>query len=247
MIQISDRLKSIAEMVTEGNTLADVGCDHAFLAIWLIQNEKIPSAVVSDVREGPLSRAIGHVKEAGLTDRIEARLSDGLSAFSPGEAESLVIAGMGGPLMEKILSGRREVRDSFRELILQPQSDVPHFRRYLMQEGFSIVEEKMVEEEGKFYPMMRAVPSGASVAADKEPWQDVEVQYGRFLLKDRSPVLKRFLDWKYRQLEQILLHLSEVQGIAAEQRKSEIRQEMREIRTAKRYYGEMEDEETGVY
>ena len=95
--------------------------------------------------------------------------------------------------------------------------------------------------------MMRAVPSGASAAADKEPWQDVEVQYGRLLLKDRSPVLKRFLDWKYRQLEQILLHLSEVQGIAAEQRKSEIRQEMREIRTAKRYYGEMEDEETGVY
>ena len=245
MIQISERLKTIAGMVTAGNSLADVGCDHAFLAIWLIQNERIPSAIVSDVREGPLSRARAHVEEAGFTDRIEARLSDGLSAFSPGEAESLVIAGMGGPLMEKILSGKKEVRDSFRELILQPQSDIPHFRRYLMEEGFSIVEEEMVEEEGKFYPMMRAVPSGISKEA--EAWQSVEIQYGRFLLRKRSPVLKRFLDWKYRQLEQILLHLSEVRGTAAENRKSEILQEMQEIRTAKRFYGETEDEETGVY
>ena len=157
-MQLSLRLSAIADMVTEGNRLVDVGCDHGYLPVYLIQQKKIPSAIAMDVRKGPLSMAQEHIRQFGLEEYIQTRLSDGLAALRAGEGDSLVIAGMGGPLMERILTDGKSVRDSFSELILQPQSDIPHFRRFIQSEGWEIVEEKMVEEDGKFYPMMRVVP-----------------------------------------------------------------------------------------
>ena len=156
-MQLSLRLSAIADMVTEGNRLVDVGCDHGYLPVYLIQQKKIPSAIAMDVRKGPLSRAQEHIRQFGLEEYIQTRLSDGLAALKAGEGDTLVIAGMGGPLMERILTDSKSVRDSFSELILQPQSDIPHFRRFIQSEGWEIVEEKMVEEDGKFYPMMRVV------------------------------------------------------------------------------------------
>ena len=156
-MQLSLRLSAIADMVTTGNRLVDVGCDHGYLPVYLIQQKKIPSAIAMDVRKGPLSRAKEHIRQYGLEEYIQTRLSDGLENLKAGEGDTLVIAGMGGPLMERILTDGQSVRDSFSEMILQPQSDIPHFRRFIQSQGFQIVEEKMVEEEGKFYPMMRVV------------------------------------------------------------------------------------------
>ena len=113
---------------------------------------KIPGAIAMDVRKGPLSRAQEHISQYGLDAYIETRLSDGLEALKPGEGDTLVIAGMGGPLMERILTDGAEVRESFREMILQPQSDIPHFRRFVRKIGWQITEEEMVLEDGKFYP-----------------------------------------------------------------------------------------------
>ena len=101
-MQLSLRLTAIAEMVTEGNRLVDVGCDHGYLPVYLVQNKKIPTAIAMDVRKGPLSRAEEHIAQYGLLDYIETRLSDGLEALKSGEGDTLVIAGMGGPLMERI-------------------------------------------------------------------------------------------------------------------------------------------------
>lgn len=156
-MQLSLRLSAIADLVTEGNRLVDVGCDHGYLPVYLIQQKKIPSAIAMDVRKGPLSRAQEHIRQYGLEEYIQTRLSDGLEGLKAGEGDTLVIAGMGGPLMERILTDGRSVRNSFSELILQPQSDIPHFRRFIQSEGWKITEEKMVEEDGKFYPMMRVV------------------------------------------------------------------------------------------
>ena len=165
-VNLSLRLATIASLVTPGSRLVDVGCDHGFLSIWLVQQGIVPSAIASDVRPGPLSRAVEHVREMGLESRIETRLSDGLKAIEPGEGDTLVIAGMGGPLMERLLSESKTTRDSFKEFILQPQSDIPHFRRYLLDEGLTIIDERIVEEDGKFYPMMKAV---FSLGKDVQP------------------------------------------------------------------------------
>ena len=257
-IALSQRLSTIASLVTPGSRLVDVGCDHGFLSIWLVQQGIVPSAIASDVRPGPLSRAEEHVRENGLQDKIETRLSDGLKAIRPGEGDTLVIAGMGGPLMERILSDSREVRDTFKELILQPQSDIPHFRKYLLEEGLTIIDERIVEEEGKFYPMMKVkvnkqeeytdakdqdssgdisctsnenLFAGVDSSADST-WTPAEIQYGRYLLKSHDPVMKRYLAREKKILENILLQLESEAGGRALQRKQEVEEQLKMLEEA---------------
>ena len=179
-VQLSMRLCAIAGMVTKGNRLADVGCDHGYLSIYLVEERIVPSAIAMDVRPGPLSRARENISRYGLEDYIETRLSDGLTKLEPGEGDTLVIAGMGGPLMERILNEGAKVREGFQELILQPQSDLPHFRHFLSEIGWEIVREEMIKEDGKFYPMMKAVrrESGEQFAYTEEATSSEKVPSG---------------------------------------------------------------------
>ena len=156
-VALSGRLRMVVSMVTQGSRVCDVGCDHGFVSIYLVEQEISPHVLAMDVREGPLGAARKHVSERGLGDLIETRLSDGLHKFIVGEADSLICAGMGGSLMMRILGDEKAKTESFRELILQPQSEVEQFRAWLREQGYRITDEKMVEEDGKFYPMMRAV------------------------------------------------------------------------------------------
>lgn len=157
---LSDRLSAIVSMVTPGNRVCDIGCDHGFVPIYLVKQGISPSALAMDVREGPLSQAKIHIRDYNLENLIQTRLSDGLSAFRAGEAETLICAGMGGRLLMRILSEEADKAASFRELILQPQSEVGQFRAFLRRQGYLCVDENMIEEDGKFYPMMKAVYAG---------------------------------------------------------------------------------------
>ena len=124
-VALSGRLRMLADMVTPGSRLVDVGCDHGFLSIYLVQEGACPAALAMDVREGPLAAARRHVEAYRLGDYIALRLSDGLAAYRAGEAEALVCAGMGGRLMERILREGMDLARGMRELILQPQSELP--------------------------------------------------------------------------------------------------------------------------
>ena len=237
-MQLSLRLSAIADMVTTGNRLVDVGCDHGYLPVYLIQQKKIPSAIAMDVRKGPLSRAKEHIRQYGLEEYIQTRLSDGLENLKAGEGDTLVIAGMGGPLMERILTDGQSVRDSFSEMILQPQSDIPHFRRFIQSQGFQIVEEKMVEEEGKFYPMMRVVrtcPEGdgnENLVSEAAPYT-LEEAVGKFLLKEHNPVLYRYLLREERIRADILKQLQAApQAEAVTARIREVKEEAQLIKAA---------------
>ena len=252
-MQLSLRLSAIADMVTDGNRLVDVGCDHGYLPVYLIQEKKIPSAIAMDVRTGPLSRAQEHIRQFGMENYIKTRLSDGLKELKPGEGDTLVIAGMGGPLMERILTDGKSVRDSFSELILQPQSDIPHFRRFIRSQGLEIVEEKMVEEDGKFYPMMRVMPKEKASNADnskENPYQGssteirqslemedipytLEEAFGAYLLREKNPVLYRYLLREARIRDEILKQLEGAsKAEAVETRILEVKEEARLIAAA---------------
>ena len=237
-MQLSLRLSAIADMVTTGNRLVDVGCDHGYLPVYLIQQKKIPSAIAMDVRKGPLSRAKEHIRQYGLEEYIQTRLSDGLENLKAGEGDTLVIAGMGGPLMERILTDGQSVRDSFSEMILQPQSDIPHFRRFIQSQGFQIVEEKMVEEEGKFDPKMRVVrtcPEGdgnENLVSEAAPYT-LEEAFGKFLLKEHNPVLYRYLLREERIRADILKQLQAApQAEAVTARIREVKEEAQLIKAA---------------
>ena len=154
--------------------------------------------------KGPLARAKEHILQYGLEKYIETRLSDGLKEIRQGEGDTLVIAGMGGPLMEKILTEGKEVLGGFRELILQPQSDIGHVRQFLLQNHWRIVVEDSVLEDEKYYFIMKAVPGR------QEPeWNKEETEFGGLLLEMRHPVLEAYLKRELRIRNEILDRLKD--------------------------------------
>ena len=232
-VQLSERLTAIAEMVTEGNRLVDVGCDHGYLPVYLMLQHKIPGAIATDVGKGPLARAQEHIAQYHMEAYIETRLCNGLSEIRPGEGDTLVIAGMGGPLMERILNEGRHALPGFQELILQPQSDIPHFRRFVMQNGYQIIQEEMILEDGKFYPIMKAVQyEGEGPAV----WSREEEMFGRLLLERKHPVLKLYLERELRIRSEISAQLESASGDAAKKRRMEVEEEKQLILTALKRY-----------
>ena len=195
MVKISNRLMTAAALVTQGYTLADVGTDHGYIPIYLLQQKKIPAAIAMDINEGPLERAKKHIALYGLQAYIQTRLSDGVAALKPGEVEAVLIAGMGGGLVMHILKDGEKVCQSAKELILQPQSEIERVREFLREEGYTILAEDMVYEDGKFYPMMKVQYQGENENAQKaSEVLKLSDLYGGLLLQNRHPVLKTFLE-----------------------------------------------------
>ena len=229
-MQLSNRLLAAAGMVTKGNIVADVGCDHAYTSIYLCQAGIAPRVIAMDVNKGPLKGAKEHVEQAGLTGKIDIRLSDGLQKLVPGEADTVLLCGMGGLLMIKILSDYPAATASIKELVLQPQSEAGEVRMFLHKKGYQITEEHMLKEDGKFYVMMRAVPCA-------EPQQyagECEYIYGRLLLEEKNEVLKEFLDREYRLRSEVLAALSGQETENARQRRESLKQEFFLIEEARR-------------
>ena len=229
MIKLSKRMKAVAAMVTSNGILADVGTDHGYVPIALVQRQKIPGAIAMDINKGPLARAKENIAAAHLEDYIQIRLSDGVEELEPGEADSILIAGMGGELIIHILSEGEKVCKKASELILQPQSDIRKVREYLREHQYKIVGEDMVSEDGKYYPMMRAI----NVEEDCF-WEKVNEEtkvacdiYGQLLLRNGNQVLRRFLVRQHRQLTQIIQTLqAQPQSEAIDQRIAQVREEL---------------------
>ena len=223
-MQLSQRLSSVASMVTAGNCLADVGTDHGYVPIYLYERNVIPRAIAMDVNKGPLERAALHIAESGMKDVIETRLSDGLTALRPKEADSIVIAGMGGPLMIRILSAYPEVTASAKELILQPQSEIAEVRIWLYEQGYEIVEEHMVYEEGKYYPMYKAVKN-----PEAKKLSYLEYKFGRLEVLKEKEVLKDFILRELSNKQNILQKLEEEQTEKSKGRAEEMKQLIKEL------------------
>ena len=155
-VSLSGRLTAIVEMAGKGKCVCDVGCDHAHVPIRLLQEGRFERAIGMDVIEGPLGKAAGNLALYGMQDRVELRLSNGLDACRAGEADTLVVTGMGGTLMKEILLRYPDRTGSFRALVLGPQSDPDKVRAALRQLGAEIMDERLVYEDGKYYPVLRA-------------------------------------------------------------------------------------------
>lgn len=201
---MSERLRALSEMVTPGRVVADVGCDHGFLAIYLVQQGISPRVIASDVRQGPLGAARAHVQEWGLSAYIETRLSDGLSGYLPGEAEALVCAGMGGRLMQRILTDSPDVVAGFRELILQPQSELWQFRCFMREQGYFVADENILCEDGKYYFLFRVdLGRKADGFDDNGKLGRLGDKYGALLLRRRHPVLQEYLEKQLKNCQTV--------------------------------------------
>jgi len=193
-MQLSKRLHAVASLVTPNNRVADVGCDHAYTSIYLVENNISPLVIAMDVNQGPIDRARANVSNFGYEDRIEVRKSDGLEKLEKNEADTILIAGMGGGLTIQILSQRMEVVETVRELVLQPQSEIHLVRRMLYKNNFLITMENMIKADGKYYVMMRA--EARLLIMDQEAYdltKEEHFSFGRLLLEEQHPILSEFL------------------------------------------------------
>lgn len=162
---ISERLQCILKYA-QGNIVADVGTDHAYIPIELVREGKAQRAIASDINKGPLDIAQSNICEAGFEDKIETRLGGGLSVLKEGEADLIIIAGMGGELIQSIIEADKAVAMASR-LIIQPMNEQYELRKYLMSSGFVIEEEDIAVEGFKVYNIM-LVKKGEAVAFEKD-------------------------------------------------------------------------------
>ena len=228
-MKLSKRMKAVASMVTPGNALADIGTDHGYVPISLVQEKKIPRAIAMDINRGPLQRAQENIAAYQLEDYIQTRLSDGVNQLEAGEVDTILIAGMGGELVIHILSEGMEVCRSVKELVLQPQSELHKVRQFLREQNFEIVDEDMVIEDGKYYPMMKVVPVENTVLWDALPEEVIPAcdMYGPILLKNGNPSLRKYLVKQHTQLQSILRELEkQPESETILQRKQEVQEEI---------------------
>lgn len=200
-LKLSKRLSAVADMITKGGSVADIGTDHGYIPIYLALNGYAPYALAMDIGEGPLERAADNIRSYGVGDRVFARRSDGLDGLRAAETDTIVIAGMGGRLIVRILGADLDKAHAAGELVLSPQSDVWLVRSFLAKNSFAVTDERIVREDGKFYFILRAVngnspmPSGAAL------------YYGKPLLERRDGVLLEYLEHELALRERILADL----------------------------------------
>lgn len=215
-MELSTRLAAVAGMVTEGNKVADIGTDHGYVPIYLVEQGIIPSAIAMDINKGPILRAGDNIRIHNLESQIGTRQSDGLAKLNPFEADSVIIAGMGGALTVKILTEGKEVLQSVRELILQPQSELEKVRIFLREQQYEILKEEMVLDAGKFYTVMKVV-KGSPVFEKR-----IYDLYGKHLLEAQHPVLYQFLTKEKGIYEQLKEKLTLAGTAESRQRLAEI-------------------------
>ncbi|MBR0382493.1 MAG: SAM-dependent methyltransferase [Eubacterium sp.] len=200
-MELSKRLYAVARAVTPGSRPADIGTDHAYVPIWLVEQGICPAAIASDLNPGPLEKAAAHVRKAGLSDRISLRLGSGLAAIKPEETDTVVIAGMGGDLMTRILREAPEFMESGKELVLQPQSEWHKVRRLLAEGGYRIDREWFLRDAGKYYLIIRARPGRQAFPGDMG--KETFYAYGDYLIATGDQVYRTWLSEQKKKKEML--------------------------------------------
>lgn len=193
-MQLDARLAAIAAFVPAGMSFADIGGDHAYLAAALVQEGRAPRAVVGDLSAGACAAARRTVEARVLADRIAVRQGDGLSVLVPGEADAVVIAGMGGALIAQILAQSPDVLAHVKTLVLQPMNAGAKLRAWLYENGWHMADETLAQAGGRIYEVIRAERGHEEMPAE------VFLHVGEKLLARRDPLLEAFVKEKIEKL-----------------------------------------------
>ncbi|NLN98617.1 MAG: SAM-dependent methyltransferase [Eubacteriaceae bacterium] len=227
MIELSPRLAVISKHITRHQTMADIGCDHGLLSVYMILKGLVPKAIAMDLRPAPLEKARACIKKYQLEGQIDIRLSDGLKSLKPSEAETAVIAGMGGILIKDILDREENVFLKTKKLILQPMNNGHILRHFLIHHGYQIECELLAKEDRRFYEIMVVTQGKTNLSLP------IEYEIGLIhKTKDKDLLLQ-----KIKALicsDKILLERLERHNSAiAKQRKSEISKHIQNLLKAR--------------
>lgn len=223
MIKLSKRLQTIANFVDPGNSVADIGTDHALLSCYLIQEGIAPQVVAADVNEGPLKGAEMQVKGYLLQDKISLRLGNGLKVLKPGEIDTVVVAGMGGSTIKTILEDSPKVVKNLKQLILQPNIAGELIRRWACENNFKIVDEELINEDGYYYEIIVLEP-GVMELKD-----DILFFLGPKLVEKKHNLLVPYLESIKESEQEILKQLAKSNSEKAKEKVAKIKNKWERI------------------
>ena len=216
-MKLTDRLLKIASLVTEGKRVADIGTDHGYIPIYLLNKNKVPFAILADVNKGPLDNARKEVRHNNLLDKTDLRLGSGIEVLKKGEVDEVIIAGMGGILISELLEANKEVSHSVDKLILQPMQAQNELRKYLFGNGYEILNEVLVKEDFRIYEILEVKYTGNNTQVEDEIYFEV----GKKLIENNDELLNEFIDKKVYKYNSIIEKLDGKSGEAVEQKREE--------------------------
>ncbi|HOJ09030.1 MAG TPA: class I SAM-dependent methyltransferase [Clostridiales bacterium] len=210
-MKLKGRLRAIAEMVPKCNLICDIGTDHAYIPIYLVKSSICKRAIITDIKQGPINIAENNIRENHLEDCIETRLGDGLHPLDNNEIDVLIIAGMGGKLMAKILWEGISKAMNANLLILQAMNGLELVTQWLFEEGFDICDEELVEDDNRIYNIKAARWTGV-----KKVYNNVDLHISKKLIEKNNPLLIEYIDRKLAVLDKIISGLQKTNKNSAE-------------------------------
>lgn len=200
-MHIDKRLETIAALVLPHCVLADIGTDHAYLPVWLLEQGKIDHAIAGDIAEGPCQAARNTVTMHNLASQVEVRLGSGLSVLTPGEADCIAVAGMGAATIISILEADMEIAKGARLLVLQPMAGAAALRAWLIGNGWQLVAEELVDDEPHFYEIIAAQRGQATLG------DEAELTVGPVLLAQGHPLLAKQIERKLAEYKRLVSNM----------------------------------------
>lgn len=227
-IELTPRLRMVADMIPVGSRLADVGTDHAYLPSALMLEDKLASAIAADLRQGPLSRAKETVREYGLNGKIGFRLCDGLAGIRSDEVDAVSIAGMGGETIAMILEAAPWTREKNIALVLQPMSSMEELRRWLQENGYIIIEERLAREGDTIYTALRVQ------AGEMAPLSAAEYCAGK---NTADPLRGEWLEHWINRTQRAVTGMAQAKNESVAQRQAELKELLSELQEMKKEWG----------
>lgn len=207
-MKLTDRLLKIASLVTKGKKVADIGTDHGYIPVYLLNKGDIDYAILADVNKGPLENAKKEVRHNGLMDKVDLRLGSGIEVLEKNEVDEIIIAGMGGILISELLEAKKEVAHSLDKLILQPMQAQNELRKYLLNNGYEILDEVLVKEDFRLYEIIIAKYTSKNTQIEDEIFYEV----GKKLIENKDPLLNEFIDKKMFMYNSIIKKIEDKTG-----------------------------------
>ncbi len=211
-MNIGDRLEAIGKLVPQGCVLADIGTDHAYLPVWLLEQGKIASAIAGDIAEGPCLAAKNTVSMHGMKGKVEVRLGSGLKVLQAGEAHCIAIAGMGASTMIEILEADMPLAVEAKRLVLQPMAGAASLRKWLIQNGWHIVAEDLVADGRHLYEIM------AAERGESASFSDAVLEIGPSLIEAKHPLLAKQFARQINNYKKLLANMGKSEQARASEK-----------------------------
>lgn len=224
-MKLTDRLLKIASLVSYGKKIADIGTDHGYIPVYLLKEGKVPFAVLADVNKGPLDNARKEVIQNNLLDKVDLRLGSGIEVLEVGEIEEIIIAGMGGILISELLEAKKQVAHNVEKLILQPMQAQEELRRYLLNNGYEILEEVLVREDFRIYEIIVAKYTGKNTIIEDEIYFETGIK----LLENNNSLFNEFIEKKIKTYRAIVNNLEGKNGETIDKKREDSKSAIKKL------------------